>query len=606
MCAVLPMTEAFDPNGAASSAAALRALINEAWDHTYVDMRRAGEIGREVLRRTEHDPTNPIRGWAWFHVGYACLRVREAAAAVEANEQARRIFMRDHDQRGLLMCLEFDALHGRAEGRLQEAMALHQKIAATEGVHREPIDLYISYNSRAITRKLLGQTDETLFDFYRALEVAQDVASPGPRINALVNLGGYHGDLFNLQDCCELSAQAMDLSEEVGAWTAFAIAGVNFIQSADGLGRADDCLATAQRLLRHEQVLPGLQTSSAPWVALALLNGGQLDQAAQWLSRGACAVVADGDGKSEWARVSARYRMLTGDVAGAREIAETRLLECRAKQIDEQPYTRMKLLEVVTDACEALGDTAAALTYFREAHRVYESLVGTGARARFVALRTQHDLVQAQRDRDHARHAHEAAERDRQRLAELNAALEQKIEEARVLQEQLHEQAVRDPLTGLHNRRYLYEVASGRLELARRQQATIAIALLDIDLFKRLNDTYGHEAGDQVLQRFAGLLRERLRRSDVICRFGGEEFVLLAADAGREQALAVLADLLREFAAQQVDTDRGPITGVTFSAGVALFPEDGADLDSLLKLADARLYRAKDAGRACACAASPA
>ena len=167
--------------------------------------------------------------------------------------------------------------------------------------------------------------------------------------------------------------------------------------------------------------------------------------------------------------------------------------------------------------------------------------MGRSARAGFIATQVAHEYAVARDDRDRAREAQERAEVDRRRLATLNDALEermresqrlndalqQKIAEAEALQEQLREQAVRDPLTGLYNRRFLAETSVARIELARRQGTAIAIVLIDIDHFKQINDLHGHGRGDEVLQHFAALLRDRMRRSDIICRFGGEEFLLL-------------------------------------------------------------------------------
>ena len=213
----------------------------------------------------------------------------------------------------------------------------------------------------------------------------------------------------------------------------------------------------------------------------------------------------------------------------------------------------MRLLQVATDVCERLHDTAAALRYLREAQGLYETLVGRSSRAGFIATQVAHEYAVARDDRDRAREAQERAEVDRRRLATLNHALEermresqrlnealqQKIAEAEALQEQLRDQAVRDPLTGLYNRRFLAETSVARIELARRQGTPIAIVLIDIDHFKQINDLHGHARGDEVLQQFAALLRDRMRRSDIICRFGGEEFVLLVdncddADARRD------------------------------------------------------------------------
>lgn len=591
------MTQDASPDAAASLAAA----IDEAWRLTYINGRAAGEIGERVVALTNGQPANPQRGMGWFHLAFARIRAGDLDGARSANEEARAVFATAAHRRGELLCMEIDALLARAHGHLREALALHELTTArSAGVEREPIDLYICCNSRAITRKLLGQTDQMLVDFYAAQQHAHDVTfSKGPLINALVNIGGANADLFNLVDARTVSREAMALSESVQAWTAFAVAALNLIQVCDGLGAKDECVAVAQELIAHESLIPaGVITQNAPMIAIAFLQVGDLAQAGHWLAAFAQGWRVDGDSKSDWARASSSHALAQGDVAEARRIAEERLAYCRDNDIADQPYARMRLLQAATDACEAAGDAVAALRFLREAQRLYEELVGTGARARHVALRIEHDLAQAQRDRDHARFAHQVSERDRAELAGLNTALEEKIAEARLLQEQLREQALRDPLTKLHNRRYLHEAGPDRIELARRQGAPVAVALLDLDFFKRVNDVHGHEAGDQLLVAFAQHLKDRIRRSDILCRYGGEEFVLLTHDTSPENAASLLRQVLATLAALEIPTAAGVLTGISFSAGVAGFDGDGDTLAELLKVADRRMYEAKAEGKA--------
>ena len=122
---------------------------------------------------------------------------------------------------------------------------------------------------------------------------------------------------------------------------------------------------------------------------------------------------------------------------------------------------------------------------------------------------------------------------------------------------------------------------------------------MDLDHFKLLNDTYGHQAGDAVLQRFAVLLPKILRRSDVICRHGGEEFVAVMPDIDADGADAVLCRLLDEYQVPAVlDTGTRRLPSCSFSAGIAIFPKHGLTLKQLLSRADRALYRAKNLGRA--------
>ncbi|MNR26008.1 Diguanylate cyclase DosC [compost metagenome] len=159
-----------------------------------------------------------------------------------------------------------------------------------------------------------------------------------------------------------------------------------------------------------------------------------------------------------------------------------------------------------------------------------------------------------------------------------------------------HQAATHDFLTGLYNRRYLDEFFQREAARALREQAPIAVVMLDLDHFKVLNDTYGHPLGDEVLCNLAGFLRGRLRESDAVFRLGGEEFLLILPGVATDEALGLVSRIGQELAGQPLPSRRGPLS-ITFSAGLVEYPRQAASLDQLLALADQALYRAKHAGR---------
>ncbi len=175
---------------------------------------------------------------------------------------------------------------------------------------------------------------------------------------------------------------------------------------------------------------------------------------------------------------------------------------------------------------------------------------------------------------------------------------ERKHAEAEVhkLQEQLREQAVRDPLTGLYNRRYLDEALGREMLRAARYGHPIGIVMCDIDHFKAVNDKYGHAVGDEVLRVSAELLGANARGSDIVCRFGGEEFLLLLPDAALDVTHKRAERLRAELAAKRI-TLGSAVVQVTASFGVAALPEHGTTSDQLILAADKAMYKAKEAGR---------
>ena len=159
--------------------------------------------------------------------------------------------------------------------------------------------------------------------------------------------------------------------------------------------------------------------------------------------------------------------------------------------------------------------------------------------------------------------------------------------------------ASRDRLTGLFNRGHFDRVFAMAIETAAREVRPVALALLDIDHFKEINDLHGHDLGDQALRQVAALLSGAMRRTDVVARYGGEEFVVLMPGTTTALALARIEVLRQEVAATPIVLGRGEILRLNFSAGIAGTPDDAmvATPKALMNLADQRLLSAKRSGR---------
>lgn len=187
-----------------------------------------------------------------------------------------------------------------------------------------------------------------------------------------------------------------------------------------------------------------------------------------------------------------------------------------------------------------------------------------------------------------------------QRLGELNQQLEQRVSERTAqlaaANEQLSRLAMTDALTGLLNRRAFFEIAHREIERCRRHHRPLSLMMLDLDHFKTINDRYGHQVGDLVLQQMVTIVKEAVRAGDVFARYGGEEFVILAPDADLDAAVA-LAQRIREALGARGLHVLGQDIDVTASLGVAALADQIEGLDTLLSHADRALYEAKSAGR---------
>jgi diguanylate cyclase (GGDEF)-like protein/PAS domain S-box-containing protein len=174
--------------------------------------------------------------------------------------------------------------------------------------------------------------------------------------------------------------------------------------------------------------------------------------------------------------------------------------------------------------------------------------------------------------------------------------LQTQLIEIGTLQSQLREQAIRDALTNLFNRRYLEETLERELARAARESYPLCVIMMDLDYFKDINDTYGHEAGDVVLKTLAETVTKQSRHGDFVCRFGGEEFVLVMPNINIEKASERAAALHQSIIGLNIPYGRFNLT-TTISIGIACYPEHGTAKEQLLRAADKAMYAAKNTGR---------
>ncbi len=177
-------------------------------------------------------------------------------------------------------------------------------------------------------------------------------------------------------------------------------------------------------------------------------------------------------------------------------------------------------------------------------------------------------------------------------------ALERKFLLAEAKEKQIYQElALLDPLTGVYNRRYFEELMRREINRGRRYGENVAVIIFDIDDFKKCNDTFGHGGGDHILKQLAGLAVDNVRCTDFVCRYGGDEFVIIAPHSDKKGG-SVLGYRLLSIVAKHVfsfEDDKKP--GITISGGLAVFPMDGENRDDLMQSADKALYEAKKLGK---------
>lgn len=166
----------------------------------------------------------------------------------------------------------------------------------------------------------------------------------------------------------------------------------------------------------------------------------------------------------------------------------------------------------------------------------------------------------------------------------------------RMLMEMLKESSLRDPLTGLYNRKFLEEYIESATHQALRSKTTYAILMIDVDFFKMVNDTYGHDVGDQVISGLSNIIQNTIREADLAVRFGGEEFIVLLYNSAPEGAERVAQKIKSRFSEMVFEVNHERFSK-TLSVGISMFPEDGPTVWRAIKFADIALYKAKESGR---------
>jgi diguanylate cyclase (GGDEF)-like protein len=240
-------------------------------------------------------------------------------------------------------------------------------------------------------------------------------------------------------------------------------------------------------------------------------------------------------------------------------------------------------LDLLTEIFERQGKYKKALLYFKQFHILTETIYNQEKQRKIAQLESVFEI--------------ETFKEEAEKLHQRSAELQKEVNERRQAQAALEELATLDPLTNLLNRRHFYALADHALEYAHRTHHQLSIIMIDIDQFKKVNDSYGHIVGDQVLSKIGEFLQRYTRNSDVVARYGGEEFVVLLPETSIHEAWQMAERLRLEIAAASFPTRCNQFS-ITVSMGIADLPEGSRfRLDEMLDWADQALYGAKQSGR---------
>ncbi len=540
---------------------------------------------------------------------------------------------RDPRERLSLLLAVADGLLGVDAGRAQQ-LAQEAAALATE------LDLEVA---RAEALYVAGRAADSLLDHARSLDVlgdalrifesAQDLHATAKTLRAISLVHDALGDFSRALDC---QFRALELDERTGSEGSRAAtlrtigivysrsgdprAGLDFYRKslalctrpADGiergktlnniginltnLGQLDEAQAALQqaRDLFVSFDLPLQQAATLNNLGLVQQRLGSVTEAERTLREALALAETTGYRYGEaHAALSLGKLCLAGNrVDEARTWLVAALQACEQHRL--QP-TQYECHEALSELDAKMGDYASALEHHRRFHALEREVLSADASNKVRAAQIQLQVAAAMREAELERERQQVLTRANQELEEVNVSLTEANLQKTMLLDQLEQQTYEDALTGLANRRRLDQRLADEFALALRHSRPLAVAIADLDHFKTVNDRFSHAVGDAVLRAIAKLLLSQVRHTDLVARFGGEEFVLVLVETDAEAALRV-CEKLRATVANHPWTTIHPGLTLTLSLGVCA-DTSLPGYERMLAIADRNLYSAKAAGR---------
>jgi len=579
-------------------------LARKAWQLLHQDSARSVALAREALEVARHGSDTAGEAWAHLAIGWHLLYFGTPSEAAPELTAAQQQFDTLHERAGYILagtglarCLWRE---GKFAASLEQVLPLREEGLSVLRHEQRGVLL----NTIAGCYSAQGRSEQAFAYMYQALRDSGPTHGHGfdavlycNLAHELLQIGDYHEALRYLD-------QGIARCHHLNNPRLLSVLLVNRVICLTELDRAQEAMLDVTRVRSLPLGADGRGTTAMSFetLALAALRAGEraigrtLVEQARAARREdipdehvelsiAAALLAGQEGR--WPDALQELdRVLALVGAGDDDAAEGLSLRVRCMYF----LIRSEILE-------QLGDTAQALQHMRIWQQLHVARAHMASRARYQAAALQTELIRLQHKLDEQASQRRATERARAELETANTQLSRKVAEVQALQAALHEQAVRDALTGLFNRRYLNETLPTAFALAQREHQALAVAIIDLDHFKAVNDRYGHDAGDTLLAAFGRLLLAHCRKSDVACRYGGEEFCLLMPRTDAATAQRKVAALLVLWQQQRFELEGDTLSGLSFSAGISDSQRAPLSPHMLLQAADRQLLAAKQHGR---------
>ncbi|MDE2612152.1 MAG: diguanylate cyclase [Burkholderiales bacterium] len=592
-----------------AASAALR-KARRAWRLLLVDAPEALAQAESALHAAQHSDDRGAQAWALLARGVHGLHYATPAEAEQDLRQALALCGGLGERAGELLATVGLARVALREGQVERALAMLRPLR-DEGLavlRRDQRGMML--NAIAGCHSAQGDSERAFAYLYEALRGSGPARGNGFDIVVYCNLSH---ELVQIGDHDEALAQVergLERCRDLRTPRLRSVLLINRVICLTELERADEALASVREVAAMPLGARGRGAAMLHFEAMAVaaLRAGATTLGAELLERARAQEAAPlADERVELAVAQALLARARGDAVGGLDALRT-VVELVDGAGDDSASLRVRCLHarVASELRETLGEPLAALHDMRRWQRLNALRARLASRARYQAAALQTELLELRHRLEENDARRRATERARAELAAANAQLSQRMAQIESLQAALREQATHDALTGLGNRRLLGDALPPLVALALRERWPLAVALIDLDHFKAVNDAHGHDAGDRVLAAFGRLLGERLRASDKAFRYGGEEFCVLLPHTHAADAAVMLEELLAQWRSQVFALDVGTLRALTFSAGVADTGEGQRVPTALLKAADARLLAAKRVGRACVVVRTPA
>ncbi|MBK9359850.1 MAG: GGDEF domain-containing protein [Rubrivivax sp.] len=574
-----------------------------AWALLQADSARSVALAGQALARAREQGDAPARAWAQLVLGYNRLYLSTPAEALATLAPLREDFERLGDRAGAILLEAGIARAWWRQGRLQEAHR-HLQQLRDEGLrvlrHEQR---GVLLNAIAGSHSALGDSEQAFAHMVSALHEARPSRAPGFDVVLHCNLSN---ELMQLGDAEAALAQVdegLARCRRLANPRLLATLLINRVIALTELGRAREALADLQavRAIPADEQGRGRNASCFEVLAVAALRAGEVALGRELVAAAAMSHHEPiADESHEMAQARALLAAAEGEVEGALAVMQPLRERLLDDGTDDGLSMRVRCsgLHLLSELCEHAGRPDEALAALRAWQRCQARRSSMASRARAQAALLQTELMRLHRRLEEQEARRRDTESARAALQAINEQLSRKVHEVEQLQVALREQATRDPLTGLFNRRHLADVLPPMLALARREALPMAVAIIDLDHFKAVNDRHGHDAGDHLLVAFGALLQDDSRASDVVCRYGGEEFCLLMPHTTAMAAAHHLGQLLQRWRTQVFEHQGRRLSGLSFTAGVCDSTRPGAGGEALLQAADQALLAAKREGRA--------